>query len=59
MVIYHEIRAASLVDLNDLAQQISVSEEERQKSYEVSRKIQSCLVQARAAVEHNGGVEAA
>jgi predicted translin family RNA/ssDNA-binding protein len=47
---------ASLVDLTELAQQISLSEEERQKAYEVSKKIQSCLVQARAAVDN--GVEA-
>lgn len=46
---------ASLLDLTDLAATISLSEDQRQKAYESSRKVQACLVQARAAVESGGG----
>jgi predicted translin family RNA/ssDNA-binding protein len=45
----------SLLDLTDLAASISLSEDQRQKAYESSRKVQACLVQARAAVESGAG----
>jgi predicted translin family RNA/ssDNA-binding protein len=49
----------SSLDLTDLAASITYIEDQRQKAYESSRKVQACLVQARAAVESGGASEAA
>jgi predicted translin family RNA/ssDNA-binding protein len=55
---YRSPDAPSLLDLTQLAATVSQQEAQRQKAYDLSRKVQACLVQARAAVEQNVALDA-
>jgi predicted translin family RNA/ssDNA-binding protein len=46
--------ATALLDLTEFSASISLAEDQRQKAFESSRKVQACLVQARRAVESGG-----